>query len=118
MTAMKLGTLLTIKRVSAVLAIGPGLLLLIIGLRLTGLTIQYDWDTALNTLKLGGVNYPHHVRNEAGELIIDPEVEREAEEGFTISISILAALTIGSFFCFRWAKAEIARNRGSPPTKD
>lgn len=98
-------TLLTIKRVSAVLAIGPGLLLLIMGLRLTGLTIQYGWDTALNTIKLGGVRGPYFLRNEAGEWVIDPEVEREAEEGFTIFVSTLAALTIGSFFSFRWAKA-------------
>ena len=111
-------TLLTIKRVSAVLAMGPGLLLLIMGLRLTGLTIQHDWDTALNTLKYAGVNYPHLLRNEAGEWIIDPEVEREVEEGFTRFVSTLAALTIGSFFCFRWAKAEIARTRGSPPAKN
>lgn len=115
---MKLSILHTILCVCAVLGMVTGGILLVFGLRLVGLTIQYDWDTALNTLKLGGVNYPHHLRNEAGEWIIDPEVEREHEEAFNILVSTLAALAIGSFFSFRWAKATIARNRGSPAAKD
>ena len=111
-------TLHTILLVSALLGLLTGLLLLIIGLRLAGLTFQYGWETALNDIRLSRVPLEHYRINEAGEEVIDPEVEREFEEGFNIVVMTLAVLSVGSFFCFRWAKAEIARTRGSPPAKD
>ena len=115
---MGLRTLLAIKCVSAVLGIMTGGILLLFGCQLTRHTITYSWDTAIDSLRYSGVRLGDHRINEAGEWIIDPEVERELEEGFNILVVTLAALAIGSFFSFRWAKAEIARNRGSPAAKD
>ena len=119
---MRLRTLRTIKCVSAVLGMIVGIILYSVGCQLLRHTITKGWDTAINTVRLSGVGWEHRrlVYKDGGfpDVVIDPEVRREAESGFNIIVVTLAALAAGSFFCFRWAKAEIARTRGSPTAKD
>ena len=121
---MKLGTLLTIKCVSAVLGIMAAVILHSVGCQVFRDTYTRGWGAAIDELKYSGLDPKHSLiySTEKGfEVVITPEGEREAESSFTVFLwilSALAVLAVGSFFSFRWSKAEIARNRGSPPTKD
>ena len=77
---------------------------------------------ALDEIRLSAVGPEHRrlVYKGGGfpDVVIDPEVRREVEEKINLFHLTLVTLAVGSFFCFRWAKAEIARTRGSPPAKD
>ena len=115
---MGLRSLHTIKCFSAVLGMMVGIILYSVGCQLLRHTITYGWEAAINELRLSGVRLEDYQINEEGEEIIDPEVRQEVESGINIIVVTMAALAVGSFFSFRWAKAEIARNRGSPPVKD
>ena len=120
---MKLGTLLTIKCVSAVLGMVAGVILYSVGCQVFRHTNSRGWDAAVNELKYYGLDPKHSLIYDTGtgfEVVITPEGEREAESSFREILWFLAALAVlavGSFFSFRWAKAEIACNRGSPAAK-
>ena len=101
-----------------------GILLYSVGCQVFRDTYTRGWGAAIDELKYYGLDPKHRLIYNTGtgfEVVITPEGEREAESSFREFLWFLAALAVlavGSFFSFRWAKAEIARNRGSPPAKD
>ena len=88
------------------LGVVAGGVLLLIGLRLVGLAIDYGWDGAIEQILSGAIGDAADYRvSETGELVASAEAVRTARFAFAAVLGTLAVVMIGSFFSFRWASA-------------